>query len=174
MSESHGAGGSAHGSGAAAAAAAGPPAVGSKCAVWHCGGQREYGRDVCAQCARIRNVGWRALARAYRAYGDALIRASGNDVDVWDLIPLQPPSISEALFTVHTAHITVNPFKRVMGDCTVCGHFHPYLQVVPEVLPPGTPPGTQPVTHRMCEACMARAGVEARDANNNPRPGFCG
>lgn len=148
----------------AAAAAAAAPAR-PVCLLWHCTNEVEAGQDVCDQCARIRNTGWRALERAQRIY------THRGRAGVWDLIAANP-DLAEALFTVHTAHIDPNPHKRVIGACTECGRFHPYLQVVRPESPPGTPPPSQPVTRHLCEGCVLHSNdVVPRDAANRPALG---
>ena len=135
------------------------------CLIWHCVNEAEAGHHVCEQCARIRNVGWRALDRASRIY------THRGRAGVWDLIAANP-DLAEALFAVHTAAIDRNPYKRVIGACTECDRFHPYLQVVRPESPPGTPPPSQPVTRYLCDGCVLHShDVVPRDATNRPALG---
>lgn len=157
--EQHAAGG---GGSSAAAAVAAVAAPSTKCAIWHCVRDRDRDTDVCVQCARIRNAGWRALARAYAIHVEG--------VSVWEQIDAAS-GLSEALFAVDFAHRDPNPFKRHMGRCARCSMFHPYLQTVaPPPRAPGAPPVIQPHVQRLCEACVQHYRVQPVDARGRHIP----
>ena len=152
--------GSSGGSGGGGGGAGGAVAGGVKCAIWHCVRDRDRDIDVCVQCARIRNAGWRALARAAALYAEG--------VSVWEQIDASP-GLSEALFAVDFAYHDSNPFKRHMGRCARCSMFHPYLQTVaPPPRAPGAPPAIQAQAQRLCEACVQHYRVQPVDARGRP------